>query len=345
MSSVFSGAITELSICISKELGKIASLLDITNDEPGKQFIIRIKEDSSRVINYSSLPDILSTVKNGVCYIYMFTMPKKSSKGHPEKNKEVIIKYGDAISYTMVLATKNNANISKNVKKNKMEMVMRIDGSRILYKFLDKYLFMVDSNGSISYYPDSIDILDVNQWVASMNKTIPVSYPGITNIELASILKLNKYVPLECNLNPSAYELTNFENLETVDKQYIKENIPDTSNVTNYSYSRIGYLLSWLNPLSYYSSDVIQSNTHSNLDKPIHLEPTYYLDSNASGNFDIIKMDSNKIKRLKCYEIDIPVFITDILVNDIDEVNFIGRIDTTPITIKYNKYMVNRLIC
>ena len=53
------------------------------------------------------------------------------------------------------------------------------------------------------------------------------------------------------------------------------------------------------------SSIINTNNLSSNLEEPI-----YYLDTNNNGNFDIIKIfnnntNENKIKRLKCYEIDI----------------------------------------
>ena len=217
---------------------------------------------------------------------------------------------------------------------------------------------------------------------------------------------LNKFVSLECNLDTTAYGLydvlkcnevssnvaiitsTNIQiqnNQNNQNTQHSEEpqsqSQSDGSNAsTNASYSTLGYILSWLNPLAYYNSNSssnssstssntssststntenktididnnidndndidiaidipnIDNNNDNNIDKQ---NTSYFLDTSLQ-NYDLIKVQDNQVKILKAQKIDIPVFITDITIDKVDNIIISGQIDNQPIIMKYNKYMV-----
>jgi len=342
--------------------------------------------------------DIYHLVRDGVLYVYIFHTVRKGKKNlesrdkeqiHEQtKGKELIIHYKDAVAYNIILAIKGIANISKNVKKHKLEMITRLNQSQTLYKFMNKYLFMVDTNGTLFYYPDSIAITSLESWLESSTNKNNLAAILDGSITLEKYLLLNKFVSLECHLDATAYGLYDIlgsnsptasstasqigqelENKSNQSNQSLITNISDKCNKTqsecisdstDASYSALGYILSWLNPLSYYNSissntaSIIASNTSitsgsnsdnlenktiaiSSLDK--QQDTRYFLDA-SSINCDLINIRDTQIKILKAQKIEIPAFITDIAIDKVDNIIISGRIDNQPINLKYNKYML-----
>jgi len=214
---------------------------------------------------------------------------------------------------------------------------------------------------------------------------------------------LNKFVSLECNLDTDAYGLydvlgysslsgnvaitssTDIQNQNTLELEKCDQPPTDSNNTnTNASYSALGYILSWLNPLSYYNSNTNNSSNSSNtgnssnttssistnqdnktipisninknidddinkninknidddIDNDIDKQNTSYFLDTSSKTYDLIKIQDKKVKILKAHQIEIPAFITDITIDNVDNIIISGRIDNQPINMKYNKYMI-----
>jgi hypothetical protein len=403
MSSIINvtGEITGLTDTLKKLLEKqlkINNDLIINDSQKLKQLSIPISKDKM---------DIFHGVHNSILYIYLFQSTKKlqieqSTESQSKKlETPILINYRDSANYNIMLANKGIASISKNVKKNKLELVSRINDGLILYKFAGKYLFAVDSNGFLYYYPDSIDIQSLESW---KNNKIEDTQP------LDKYMLLNKYVLLECYLADTAYSLedvtktclnqspaslaslashqesksialkdndyNNYNNtlLDENKKQNQQNPQAHNSNIaispSHTEYSTLGYLLSWLNPLSYYSSNTNTTTSNTSTSNTSNTSNTssllsisksdikeslangereipnrdaiYYIDTSTS-EFDIVKISrsTNTIKTLKSHKIYIPAFITDISINNLDEVILDGRIESQTITMKFNKYLIN----
>jgi hypothetical protein len=407
------GLTNTLKELLEKQL-KITNDLIINDSKTQKQLTIPISKDKI---------DVFHGTHNSILYIYLFQATKKPQLNQSSNDQlntylqtkssmPVLINYRDSASYNILIANKGIASISKNVKKHKLELVSRLNDRMTLYKFAGKYLFAVDSNGFLYYYPDSIDIESLDSWKNDkMQNTLP----------LDKYMLLNKFVLLECYLADTAYSLedvtntnininTNTKNLSSLgslgslgseesknisvkENALLDENQHQKNQNSNISissississseseYSKLGYLLSWLNPLSYYSSNTnsptsntsntssgssasnisttCSSNTSSLLTilNPIstskgqkqsesentNRDISYYLDT-STPDFNIVKISrsTKTIKTLKSHKIEIPAFITDININNLDEVILEGRIESQTIIMKFNKYLVN----
>jgi len=440
---------------------KYGQCINIT-DQQEKQLTISI---SAKIIDTI---DIYNTIKDGILQVYIFYTPKKGKNKeqsiNPENNdisssKELIIQYKDAVVFNIYIAIKGIASVSKNLKKQKLELITRLDNTRTLYKFMNKYLFIIDTNGFLYYYPDSISISSINSWLkytSTQHNLTPILdnvniLDNLDNSILEKYLLLNKYIMLECHLDTNAYELSdmlehnissnqsitysnniikpNFENTieptieptirpiyESKKEQHNQES--DNFNIApqekcekcneiqlecanktiETSYSTLSYILSWFNPLAYYSSNsstTSQNNSlptarlESTLDSTATLEPklesppkitldnenklnkfnnefnnkfnnklnnelnnenktkkynnnekpSYYFDS-ASLNCDLIKIHNQQVKILKAQRIELPIFITDINIDNVDNIIFYGKIENQTLNLKYNKYMI-----
>jgi hypothetical protein len=325
MSTICAGDIVNFSTVLKLELDKISKVpVNLIVDEESGLITIPISQDI----------DIYTLLKNKIINIYIFFNPKKS-KQTPEIHL-IKIDYKDATSYNILEAHKNIPNVSKNVKKHKLKMISKLDNNKILFKLANKYLLIIDSNGSLYYYPDSIETIPISQW--SLNNLDNLD----TQNSLESYLLKNSITNLECKLDDNAYELLDISNPKLIETNDIQNKYEE--------YSRIGYLLSWLNPLTYYSSISSKTNDNSNENNIGNnykcndsiASAKYFLDTK---NNNIIKIQNNLVKILKLKKIDIPMFITDITINHIDEVLLTGRIDNTHINLKFNKYLINMIIC
>lgn len=381
------GCAEQFKSILEKHL-KLEQFITIKDNIDEKQLTISISAGISNDV------DIYNVVRDGVLCMYIFRVVKKGKKNidsrardlAPITDKDILINYKDAVTYNITVACKGAANISKNVKKQKLELIARTDGSQALYKFMNKYLFMIDTNGTLFYYPDSISITSLKSWFElSAHKNNLSSIPDST-ITLDKYLTQHKFISLECHLDTTAYGLcdvlgcnsstsnltitssTNMQSQNTLESEICNQTQSDCSNSnastnagTDASYSALGYILSWLNPLAYYTSNSsnssntsssISSNSSSSsntsssistIDIPnIDIEPqhtSYFLDK-SSLNCDLIKIQDGQVKILKAQKIEIPAFITDITIDKVDNIIISGRIDNQPINMKYNKYMI-----
>jgi hypothetical protein len=387
MNGIISGNITncieQCKSILEKHL-KLEQFITIKDNIDEKQLTISISAGISNDV------DIYNVLRDGVLYMYIFHVVKRGKKtldsrthdlASPTTDKDILINYKDAATYNITVACKSAANISKNLKKQKLELIARIDGSRALYKFMNKYLFMIDINGTVFYYPDSISITSLKSWFElSAHKNDLPSFPDST-ITLDKYLTQQNFVSLECHLDTSAYGLcdilgcdsstsnvlitssTNMQSQNNLEFEICNQIQSDSNNSnasintgTDASYSALGYILSWLNPLAYYtsnssnssssSSSSSSSNTSSSVSTiaipNIDIEPrynSYFLDK-SSLNCDLIKIQDSQVKILKAQKIEIPAFITDITIDKVDNIIISGRIDNQPINMKYNKYMI-----
>ncbi len=353
--------------------------------------------------------DIYNVITDNVLNVYILHNMKKAKKNldskDEEQNKELVINYKDVVDYKIILAVKGVANVSKTLKKNKLQMIKCLDEKRTLYKFMNKYFLVIDSNGILYYYPDSITIESLIPWIeTSINKTKHAQFLD-NNMTLEKYLFINNFILLDCNLDTVSYELCDIMkdcsffannvnasiNSNNVFNLVGNNNTQDSinSNTSPYaSYSTLGYILSWLNPLAYYTSntsntsdtgnisssisinqedktinntdkdnqikDKENKNTENkntenknNINKIIPVENTntnntnasYYLDK-SSLNYDLIKVQDNQVKILKAQKIDLPIFMNDIVIDNVDNIVFSGKINEYPITLKFNKYML-----
>ena len=310
---------------------KAGQLITVKDNTDEKQLTISISTAIANSI------DIYNVVRGSVLYVYIFHIVKKGKKQSldskdktPISNstlpapapseKEIVINYKDAVAYNITLAAKGIASIGKNVKKQKLDLIARLDDSRTLYKFMNKYLFMIDANGFLYYYPDCIDITSLKSWteLSSRKNNLATIIDSRIPLSLDQYLVLNNYVFLECHLDSTAYGLCDVlgcntessnvfipiadnmqqedqnkshDKLDKLDKQSngeeeLKKAPQEKCNLTQSecaeaSYSTLGYILSWLNPLAYYSRSDNNTITQESSN------------TNTSSNQSIINQTSN----------------------------------------------------
>lgn len=313
--------INNLATSLKLELDKISQIpviIDInqitkTISIPISQHIDIYTSASNEFINKSS-----NNHSNNHIYIYIFSNKNNESSTTRTitDTKIITINLNIDDTYTIISTTKNQCNISKIIKKNKFKLITKLDHTRTLYNFANKYFFIIDSSGFLYYFPDSIETTQSN----------------VSNID-----NLKK---IECNLDESAYTLLDINDF----------------NKSETTQSTITYLLSWLNPLSYYpitsssSIDTTTSTTKHNIntDNINTVENGFYLDT---LNENIIKIYNGYMKRLKVKKLEIPIHITEMYINDIDELILIGDIynlsskaNNASLKIKFNKYLVSMII-
>ena len=299
--------------------------------------------------------------------------------------KTTIIKIDEKVSnYNLAIITKGNTSIYKYIKQTKLNLVQKLEDNSLLYKANDCLLLNIDCSGFIKYYLDTENIYnvkddnDITKFIESENITKfknkdinnePINDPINDPIKL---LDLCNYKKIDLSLSDNSYNLNLIDieqeiesdainisslDLQTSEIQSIQQQSSDTSNT---SYSSIGYVMSWLNPFSYYSSTSnITSNITLNAASNITITSTemesshVIINKNETSYFanknTIAKLyNNNKIKILKPILLNVPTHIQNINFDENNKITFQGRICDNinnkyyNVDISFNEFMINK---
>ena len=299
--------------------------------------------------------------------------------------KTTIIKIDKNVyNYNLAIITKGNTSIYKYIKQTHLTLVQKTDDDSTLYKSSDCLLINIDRSGFTKYYLDTEIIYnikdkdnikdnnDINKFLELENIDITniINNTNIKNIneftnDPVKLLELCDYKPLYLNLVDSSYNLnlTDNEELINVSQSELVNYVEDVQLQQSGTFSNIGYIMSWLNPFSYYSSETnVTSNMTSNVTSNITLQsinninmtldidssqiiinkakaPIYFIKNN-----NIAKVYNNKIKILKPTILDIPTHIESIKTDENNKITFTGRINDHYINIAFNEFMINKNI-
>lgn len=370
--SPYFGTISNLASSLKLELDKISPVPVIVEINQTTNTLsipisqnIDIYTSTSIITNPITTTNTQSNTSNHI-YIYIFSNKEKkisntntnttaSANNQNNESKIITLNIGtndnENIAYTIITTTKSQCNISKSIKKNKFEEVSKLNNTRTLYHFANKYFFIIDSSGFLYYFPDSIETTQIT----------------VNTTTTSNLKKIN------CNLDTSAYPLLDINNLNNTELNTV-------ANTDTNSQSSISYLLSWLNPLAYYNNSnattttsipsSTSSDTSDKLSNVNTFENGFYLDV---ANESIIKINNGHMKILKAKKIEIPLHITEININNVDELILSGDIYNIPsktntiqistsktdtmattsttikptsasLNIKFNKYLVSMII-
>lgn len=299
--------------------------------------------------------------------------------------KTTIIKIDEKVlNYNLAIITKGNTSIYKYIKQTKLTLVHKLEDNSLLYKANDCLLLNIDCSGFIKYYLDTENIYnvkndnDITKFIESENITkMKNKDKDINNNPIKSdpikLLELCNYKKIDLNLSDNSYNLNLLDtecepgsdainisslDLQTSEIQPIQQQSSDTSNT---SYSSIGYVMSWLNPFSYYSST---SNTTSNTISNITITSTEMESSHViinknetlqteisyfANKTNIAKLyNNNKIKILKPILLNVPTHIQNINLDENNKITFQGRICDNinkkyyNVDISFNEFMINK---
>ena len=305
---------------------------------------------------------------------------KMNSKGKQKENileeeeKTIIIPYGICSKYILLNRYISQSLLSKKAKKNNLiniyQNIYQYNGenvdenvSRVLYKFNDCIFITLDANGYINYYPDSIEIYDIHTITNFIEKEH--SNTNKTYLPyLEAFLETFNYIPIDANIKPNSYILdildinnlhnTNTNNNTNTSNSNSNSNSNDNGNCNSIAelnesgiISKIGNIINWFNPFSYFSTT--QSITQQNIDTEAKQNPNpnpkYYV-SRMTKDFNVIKLEKDKIKILRPKPMLFPVYIDNINMDELNNIIFSGKINDIDnnISIKYNKFLINPII-
>ena len=302
--------------------------------------------------------------------------------------KTTIIKIDEKVlNYNLAIITKGNTSIYKYIKNTYLTLIQKNDDDSTLYKSSDCLLINVDRSGFTKYYLDTEVIYnvkdnnDINKFLElennniheniheNIHQNIHQNINELTN-EPIKLLEMCNYKLLYLNLLDTSYNLNFADNDELINISHSELLNLDLQNGNNDiqlqqsgMLSNIGYMMSWLNPFSYYGGDSnTTSNTTSNITSNITLQsinninmtldidssqiiinkekaPIYFIKNN-----NIAKVYNNKIKILKPTILDIPTHIESIKTDENNKITFTGRINDHYINIAFNEFMINKNI-
>lgn len=269
--------------------------------------------------------------------------------------------------YKYKLAVVNNslASINKKAKKDLLGIVNQINKNNTLFSYNKKLLLIIDNNGLVQYYPDSMEIYD--------NKTIG-KYMNSCNLDsLETILAKNGYMNLECNLFGTAYNLNEIKIDQLLHQQSNSQIAIQDQNLN--IISTIGSIFNWINPFSYYSGNSNNTNLIPTTDNNTSIIPNiqsskteliikvfqYYnaKDSNTIikklkkeenrqniSNVDNVENIDYQIKVLKPEVLNYPIHINNITTDEFENIILDGTIPETDIKmhITFNKFLINPLV-
>jgi hypothetical protein len=273
-------------------------------------------------------------------------------------------------NYNLAIITKGNTSIYKYIKQTYLTLVQKNDDDSTLYKASDCLLINVDRSGFTKYYLDTEVIYnvkdnnDINKFLELENVN-DINNNNINEFrnDPIKLLELCNYKPLYLNLMDNSYNLnlTDTDELINVSRSEIQNCVGDiqlqqSGILSNIGY--IGYMMSWLNPFSYYGSESnvtsnVTSQSIQNLITSTELESSYLESSQININIkhdpiyfikntNITKVHNNKIKILKPTLLDIPTHIESIKTDENNKITFKGRINDHYINISFNEFMLNK---
>lgn len=339
----------------------IGDIINITNDKQIPKEITIINDTEKQILSITLLATTelyysTNILENKIHIVFMTKKDKKttaiSSSLSPLslEHKIVNIPYGECTKYVVLNLRSTQTAISKKVKKTLLDYIplnlATPTTPTTLYMFNNSFLVNIDGNGYISYYPDTMEIYDIN----TISNFIEKEYPknNTTFIpSLESILEGFNYKQVNINLNSNTYIL---DNLELSSSNTTTKTNSNTNSNSNNIISTLSNLISWFNPLSYYSSTTSNekeniSNTNGNVAIPISTK--YYIaESNItsiSNSLHIIKLENNKIKVLRPVQMLFPIYVENIILDNHENIILTGKINDIDkhISITYNKFLHN----
>ena len=344
------------------------SILEISGSSDIDIYSSTDVSNSNTSINTSSNTSLDKTILN-------ITILVKKGVLSNDINTTIIKIDKNVYNYNLAIITKGNTSIYKYIKQSYLTLVQKNDDDSTLYKSSDCLLINVDRSGFTKYYLDTEVIYnvkdnnDINKILELENNNIHENINELTNNPI-KLLELCNYKPLYLNLLDNSYNLNFTDSDELINISHSELLNLDLQNCNNDiqlqqsgTFSNIGYIMSWLNPFSYYSSENNgTSNVTSNVTSNITLqsinninmtldidssqiiinkekEPIYFIKNN-----NIAKVYNNKIKILKPTILDIPTHIESIKTDKNNKITFTGKINEHYINISFNEFMFNKHI-
>jgi hypothetical protein len=333
----------------------IGDIINITNDKQIPKEITIINDTEKQILSITLLATTelyysTNILENKIHIVFMTKKDKKlTSSPLSLEHKIVNIPYGECTKYVVLNLRSTQTAISKKVKKTLLDYIpLNLATPTTLYMFNNSNIVNIDGNGYISYYPDTMEIYDINTISNFIGKEYPKSNKTFLP-SLESILEGFNYKQVNINLNSNTYILDNLELSSSNTTTKTNSNTNSNSN-TNNIISTLSNLISWFNPLSYYSSTTSNdkeniSNTNGNVAIPISTK--YYIaESNItsiSNSLHIIKLENNKIKVLRPVQMLFPVYVENISLDNHENIILTGKINDIDkhISITYNKFLHN----
>lgn len=328
----------------------IGEIINITADKniPKEITITNDTEKQILSITLTATTDIYYYANNStnISELHIVLIAKKDKKLTSSplsiEHKIVNIPYGECTKYVLLNLRSTQTAIGKKVKKTLLDYIpLNFATSTTLYSFNNSNIVNIDGNGYISYYPDTMEIYDINTISNFIEKEYPKSNKTFLP-SLESILEGFNYKPANINLNSNTYILDNLE---------LSSSNTTTNTHTSNIISTLGNIISWFNPLSYYSSNPSNDKENiSNTDNKIPISTKYYIaennvsnSTNSTNSTHIIKLENNKIKVLRPQPMMFPIYIENITLNEQENIIFTGKINDIGkhINIKYNKFLHN----
>ena len=315
--------------------------------------IIDIIDKSLLTITLPLDNEIYYSIDNKILNIIILAKKDKKLTSSPLsiETKIVNIPYGECTKYVLLNLRSTQTAISKKVKKTLLDYIpLNLATPTTLYMFNNSNIVNIDGNGYISYYPDTMEIYDINTISNFIGKEYPKNNTTFIP-SLESILEGFNYKQVNINLNSNTYILDNLGLSSSNTTTNTNSNNNSNSNInTNNIISTLSNLISWFNPLSYYSSTTSNdkeniSNTNGNVAIPISTK--YYIaESNItsiSNSLHIIKLENNKIKVLRPVQMLFPVYVENISLDNHENIILTGKINDIDkhISITYNKFLHN----
>ena len=328
---VFNGNIEAIDVLIG-EYCKHCDI-DFTYDMNANQIIINLPTND--VIMYHN--------EKAFCIFINFFISNKiqsttlgckydNSNSYSKTAKKTVINIGTNTKFTVHFFSIGEAILGSKLKKkiSMMQLIRKFDESQLQLHMLNNGLIVnCNGNGYISIYPDTLDsIEDSNILTVDKNMVnITGNLINITNINIANIYNLSEIC--------------------------VDSNISNDSGI----FTSIGNILSWVNPLSYFttstqSSEKTLTNTNDTNDTNdandanevnyiIDIGTKYYFDS-TTNNIIKVNKTNKKIKILKPISINIPLFIDNILFDENNGVTMTGFLQPSykPATISFNKFFL-----
>lgn len=336
----------------------IGEIINITNDKLIPKEITIINDTEKQILSITLLATTelyysTNILENKIHIVFMTKKDKKTtaiSASLSLEHKIVNIPYGECTKYVLLNLRSTQTALGKKVKKTLLDYIplnlATPTTPTTLYMFNNSFLVNIDGNGYISYYPDTMEIYDINTISNFIGKEYPKNNTTFIP-SLESILEGFNYKQVNINLNSNTYIL---DNLELSSSNTTTKNNSYTNSNTNNIISTLSNLISWFNPLSYYSGNTSNdkeniSNTNGNVAIPISTK--YYIAENnitsISNSLQIIKLENNKIKVLRPLPMMFSIYIENITLDEQENIIFTGKINDIDkhISITYNKFLHN----
>jgi len=252
----------------------VISSIDVYNKDILNIFVMIPGKYKSKIINKYNTTTTNTTTNNTTNTTTTITQQHKlqnKNNGNNGNNfnefDEFEIYYKTSSRYNMILLSNNQASINKNIKKNNdIEKILIIDSSNTLYTFKNSYFFIIDNNGIIQYFPDSLEIYNNDTLNNFMTKE---NIPKMIIKSFNDLFQTYYYYPINFNNNTNitTNPITN-PTIKTNTNPITNPNININTN-TNINLDNNYSLYNFTSPVITNENKLtnnIESNTQSNTD-------------------------------------------------------------------------------